>query len=169
MLIQYDDAASSWYDCDHVASIQTAIDRVCDGGTVNVHPGTYVEDIMINVEDMTLTSTGATEDTKINGAPGGTSDVVTISAGNVTIDGFYITACISGASDGIDVRSDYNTISNKNDIYIKVITSLKFKAIKTEFQLFFVKFDIKLGINWEKSLFKMRSIEFIRIKWEYVE
>ncbi len=36
-----DDAASSWYDWDHVASIQTAVDRVCNGGTVHVIDGGY--------------------------------------------------------------------------------------------------------------------------------
>jgi parallel beta-helix repeat protein len=43
-----DDAAPEWYDWDHVASIQTAIDRICVGGTIYIEPGVYQEHFTID-------------------------------------------------------------------------------------------------------------------------
>lgn len=55
-----DDATSSWYDWDHVASIQTAVDRVCDGGTIYVASGEYSEQVLINKDLYLFGDPGAT-------------------------------------------------------------------------------------------------------------
>jgi len=45
-----DDALSGWYDYGHVATMQEAIDHVCDGGTIYVLEGSYFPVSTINVD-----------------------------------------------------------------------------------------------------------------------
>ncbi len=53
-----DDAATGWYDWSHVATIATAIDRVCDGGTIYVAAGHYVETVDLKVKELTIDGSG---------------------------------------------------------------------------------------------------------------
>ena len=56
-----DDAAPAWYDCDHVATVQEGVDRVCVGGTVNVAAGAYPEQVYIGKSlDLVGAGVGAT-------------------------------------------------------------------------------------------------------------
>jgi hypothetical protein len=102
-----DDAASSWYDWNHVDSIQTAVDRVCDGGTIYVEPGSYSEDMWYGIyvdKEVTLLGPNAgvcgTDSrnpeaiihypTGLTGAGSDWACVLYIEAENVTVNGFTI-------------------------------------------------------------------------------
>jgi hypothetical protein len=50
-----DDADPGWYDFSHVASIQTGVDHVCDGGTVYVYDGTYAPFKVEGRNDISIT------------------------------------------------------------------------------------------------------------------
>lgn len=72
-------------------TIQQGINGVLIGGTVNVAPGTYVEDVTINKADITLSGAGAAN-TTISGAIGGSEGAtVRVAANNAEIRGFTIT------------------------------------------------------------------------------
>ena len=43
-----DDAAAGWYDWDHVSDIQTAMDRICVGGTIHIANGVYNEHFTVD-------------------------------------------------------------------------------------------------------------------------
>ncbi|MFC1893531.1 right-handed parallel beta-helix repeat-containing protein, partial [Chloroflexota bacterium] len=87
--------------------IQDGIDAVA-GSTVNVAPGTYVENITID-NSLTLQSTGGAAATTIDG--GGAGDVVRIDVDDatVTVRGFTVTN--SGSNEGIETRTDISGTS----------------------------------------------------------
>jgi len=62
-------------------TIQDAINAAVDGDTIQVGPGTYEENLTIGVSNLTLESTDGAAVTTIEGA-------ITISAHDVTVDGF---------------------------------------------------------------------------------
>ncbi|MCK5253862.1 MAG: right-handed parallel beta-helix repeat-containing protein, partial [Thermoplasmata archaeon] len=89
-------------------TIHEAVDAASPGDIVRVHAGTYNETVVVD-KNITLSGNG-TSKTIIDGQLGGT--VVTVTANDVTIDGFTIR---SGGmtSSGIDIRGVDNTsISN---------------------------------------------------------
>ena len=113
-----DDAVSGWYDEDHVSTIQTAVDRVCDGGTIYVEPGTYVEDISIP-KSVTIIGSGD-DQTFVKSATKGT--IMTISSNDVTIQDLEFTddtqlieaiRIVSGASSGFTIENvDFTNLGN---------------------------------------------------------
>lgn len=89
-------AGSHTFGYDAFAKIQDGIDAVSSGGTVNVAAGTYNEVITIN-KPLTLNGAqagidarGRTASESIIPAQGGGSSAISITANNVTIDGFTI-------------------------------------------------------------------------------
>ena len=53
-----DNAASSWYDWDHVATIETAVERVCDPGTIIIEDGMYPEAVDLAGKELTVDGAG---------------------------------------------------------------------------------------------------------------
>ena len=100
----------SWYDESHVKTIQEGINNVSVGGTVNVFNGTYYENVVIN---KTIDLIGEDRNTTIIDG-GRNGNVIKIKDNRINISGFTIKK--SGWTDqtgpaGIDVRSNYNTIT----------------------------------------------------------
>jgi hypothetical protein len=71
-------------------TIQAAIDAASPDQTICVAEGTYDEDVVVDVEGLTLTGDGATATSVINGQIGGQTGAVGIAANNVTVEGFEI-------------------------------------------------------------------------------
>ncbi|HMV86988.1 MAG TPA: hypothetical protein PKA34_28085 [Blastocatellia bacterium] len=72
-----------------LASIQAAINAAANGDTINVVAGTYTEDFVIN-KSVALIGAGASA-TRLLGAPNNSmAEHISISAANVTIEGFTI-------------------------------------------------------------------------------
>lgn len=71
-------------------SIQAAIDAAPTDGTVNVEPGTYLEDVVVNKEGLDLLGAGI-DQSVIVGQKGGPPDTVALSAPDVVVDGFTVT------------------------------------------------------------------------------
>jgi len=82
---------TSGWGIDHFALIQDGINAVAANGTVNVAPGTYNENLVVN---KSLNLIGAGDDlVTVNGvAPTTDAGMVNIVASNVTIDGFKFVA-----------------------------------------------------------------------------
>lgn len=114
-----DDEAPGWYDWDHVATIQTGVDRVCVGGTVYVAAGTYDEAISI---DKSLTIIGAGDDQTFVKSTAKSSPLITVSADDVTIQNLELTddveliegiSVVTGASSGLTVDNvDFINLGN---------------------------------------------------------
>jgi hypothetical protein len=84
------------------ATIQAAINAANAGDTVNVCPGTYVENITINKANLMVSSTGGTGVTIIRAAV--INSVVTITGGNATVAGFTLVPVGSVAKYDIGVN-----------------------------------------------------------------
>ena len=77
-------------DVNNTMSVQAAVNAAIDGDTVNVAAGTFVEDVTINKNDLTLK--GADPFTTIlSGAIGGPGSTITVAGLNADISGFTIT------------------------------------------------------------------------------
>gem|GEM_PF-6940871 len=95
------------------SSIQYAVDTAESGETVEVHPGTYTEDVLIETDSLTVCSvdpTGSGENAIVHAE---TTDeagrgVFTIRADDVTIDGFTV----QKGRNGIAVEGDGNVIAH---------------------------------------------------------
>lgn len=87
-----DDADPTWYDINHVLTIQEGLINVSSNGTVHVYPGIYYENIVWpNVQGITLRSESGPDETVIDGQRLGR--VITINTPTDTtpvIDGFTI-------------------------------------------------------------------------------
>ncbi|ASJ10001.1 hypothetical protein A3L12_01145 [Thermococcus sp. P6] len=111
-----------FYVPDDYTTIQEAINNARPGDTIIVRDGTYNENVIVN-KSITLKSENGPANCIINGT--GSGSVVTITADNVTIQGFTITGSGSGwGNGGVWVESSGNTISsnvitnNGNGIYL---------------------------------------------------
>lgn len=112
------DADPTWYDANHVKTIQEGIDNATSGDTVFVYNGTYYENLVVN---KTIDLIGEDRDgTIIDG--GGSGDVINISADWVNISGFTVQNGGSSSSEaGIRVISGTgnnmitsNTVTNNH-------------------------------------------------------
>ena len=100
---------------DHFNKIQYGINGVQTNGTVYVYNGTYYENVVVN-KKINLIG-GDKNNTIIDGV--GVGDVIHITANRVNISGFMIqhAGFFGWETDydaGIDVRSDYNIITDNN-------------------------------------------------------
>jgi hypothetical protein len=80
------------------STIQGAVNASAPGDQINVQPGTYDEDVNVNVADLKLIGAGAGS-TNIRGPIGGPGTTVQISASNVTVAGFTITRLGNNTTD----------------------------------------------------------------------
>ncbi|MCW7075216.1 MAG: right-handed parallel beta-helix repeat-containing protein [Candidatus Methanospirare jalkutatii] len=97
-------AAKTIYVPDDYAKIQWAVDSASIGDTIIVRDGTYYENVVVN-KKLTIKSENGSAYCIVDGS---SSDVFTLKADGIRIEGFSIT----GGGDGIDIRSNNNIISN---------------------------------------------------------
>ncbi|MDD5774218.1 MAG: right-handed parallel beta-helix repeat-containing protein, partial [bacterium] len=90
--------------------IQTAVDLTTPGKTINVLPGTYNENVLVN---KTLTLIGAGSDSVFVKALDSTDDVFEIAADSVNISGFNINGSTGTNKSGIYVNG-YSGANNSN-------------------------------------------------------
>ena len=90
--------------CNHAgyATIQAAINAANAGDTVNVCPGSYIENVTINKANLTVSSTGGDGVTIIRAAV--INSVVTVTGSNATIAGFTLVPVGSVAKYDIGVN-----------------------------------------------------------------
>jgi hypothetical protein len=84
------------------ATIQAGINAASAGDTVNVCPGSYLENITINKANLTVTSTGGAAVTRIRAAA--VNSVVTVTGVNATVAGFTLITVGSTAKYDIGVN-----------------------------------------------------------------
>ena len=110
-------SAKTWYVDDDggpgidFTKIQQAVDAASDDDTIFVYSGTYNEQVIVNKK---LTLTGI-EMPFVNSESIMLHDLlgaIAITADRCTIDGFKVTGGMPHWSYGIEVKSDYNIISN---------------------------------------------------------
>ena len=101
-------SAKTIYVPDDYAKIQWAVDSASDGDTIIVRDGTYYESVVVN-KQLTIKSDKGPNNCIVNGSG---SDVFTIEADGIRIEGFTIT----GGGHGIHIRLNKNTIINNNII-----------------------------------------------------
>jgi len=99
-------AARTIYVPDDYEKIQWAVDNASDGDTIIVRDGTYYENVFVN-KKLTIKSENGSENCIVNGRD---SDVFTLKADGIRIEGFTIT----GGYNGIYIYSNNNTIINNN-------------------------------------------------------
>ena len=92
------------YVPDDYARIQCAVDNASAGDTIIVRDGIYYESITVS-KQLTIKSEKGPDNCIVNGTG---SDVFTLEADGIRIEGFTIT----GGYDGIYIRSNNNSISN---------------------------------------------------------
>ena len=98
--------ASTIYVPADYAKIQWAVDNASDGDTIVVRDGIYYESVTVS-KHLTIKSENGSENCIVNG---GGSDVFTLKADGIRIEGFTIT----GGLNGIYIRSNNNTIINNS-------------------------------------------------------
>jgi len=106
-----DDADPGWYDATHVKTIQEGVNNASSGNSIFVYNGTYIEHVVVN-KSISLIGE-KTENTIIE--VNTTGNVIRITADWVNISGFTLYGNGNYFNDrGINIRSNYNTISNNN-------------------------------------------------------
>ena len=100
--------AKTIYVPDDYARIQWAVDNASDGDTIIVRDRIYYESITVS-KHLTIKSENGSENCIVNGTG---SDVFTLEADGIRIEGFTIT----GGRYGIYIRSNSNKIINNNII-----------------------------------------------------
>lgn len=99
LLLLTSSAGAATYTVNEGESIQAAIDGAVDGDIIEVAPGAYTEHVVVN-KSVILRGAKAGQDARDRAATGetvlqadsGAAEVVRITAPNVTIDGFTVTA-----------------------------------------------------------------------------
>ena len=108
----------------NASTIQGGVDLATSGQTVCVAAGTYDEDVVIDVEGLTLAGDGATATSVINGQAGGQGAAVRIVADNVTVEGFEINGTgiaaiyIAGARNNITVQFNKVTAATGKNAFV---------------------------------------------------
>jgi parallel beta-helix repeat protein len=87
-------------------TIQLAVNAAHPGDTVQVWPGSYVENVVITTPNLKVLANGP--QFAVNIQDGGDGTVVTINAPRVRLHGFYIT----GGDTGVLATSDFGKIDN---------------------------------------------------------
>lgn len=106
----YNETTIGW-GLSHFKNIQDGINAVSDGGTVHVASGSYYESVVVN---RTVFLVGEDKSHTIIDGNYTQDYVLSITANNVSIEGFAIQNCIylGREKGGIDINSWYNHISN---------------------------------------------------------
>ena len=99
--------AKTIYVPDEYEKIQWAVDNASDGDTIIVRDGIYYESITVN-KQLTIKSENGSENCIVNGTG---SDVFTLKADGIRIEGFTITGGMY-----VYICSNNNTIINNNII-----------------------------------------------------
>jgi parallel beta-helix repeat protein len=114
-----DDATPSWYDGEHVRTINEGIINATAGDKILVHPGTYAEAVVVN-KRVDIASTGGAPVTIVTS---GASRAIYVTASDSNITGFTITG---GASTGISV--DLHRVAIRDCIITGVQRGLEIKG-----------------------------------------
>ena len=93
---------------DDFLKIQWAIDNATTGDKIEVHGGTYFENVNIN-KQLTLRGIG---NPVVDAFGNGSAIMLTVNG--ITIEGFTVTGASSFSESGIKVTSDNNTLSGNN-------------------------------------------------------
>ncbi len=113
--------------CDAFATIQSGVNRVAIGGTVNVAAGMYAENVSVTTP-LTLKGVNAGVDPRITcrSGPargveaiidgGGTDAALAVSANNVTVDGFTIQDGANGLNAGLWISGGVSNVSVYNNV-----------------------------------------------------
>ncbi len=115
-------SATSTWGTTHFDKIQDGIDAVAPGGTVNVAPGTYTEDLVVNKANLTLKSVSGADNTTIQLVDGVGIDLMAgadnFVLGGATDEGFTVQSSsgagttfniqLANAPSGVEIS--YNTI-----------------------------------------------------------
>jgi uncharacterized repeat protein (TIGR01451 family) len=107
------DNVSDGATCNVWVGIQAAIDAASPGDIIEVHSGTYRENVVVNKQ---LTLRGVDNGTGLPVVDAeGTGDAITLSADGCTLEGFIATNSGNYENDaGIKITSDNNIIENNN-------------------------------------------------------
>ena len=100
--------------CDYT-SIQEAIDNANDGDTIEVHSGTYYENVRVNKELTIISESGNPDDTIVQAADPG-DEVFYVISDNVTINGFKVTGATYSLTFAIDLHNVRNCSILNNKI-----------------------------------------------------
>lgn len=90
-------SGTHYIGCDAFATIQSGVNRVASGGTVNVAAGTYAEDVSIPA-GITVLGAGASNSIMV-GPIGGAAATFTYAGANVMVDGFTVTRAGNNPTD----------------------------------------------------------------------
>ena len=100
--------------CDYT-SIQEAIDNANDSDTIQVHSGTYYENVRVNKELTIISESGNPDDTIVQ-AEYQSDKVFYVISDNVTINGFKVTGATDSLTFAIDLRNIHNCSILNNKI-----------------------------------------------------
>ncbi len=100
---------------DHYSTIQEAINNANEGDTIFVRNGTYVESIVIN---RTVSLEGESQEGTVIRIPESERDIITITADNVTVQGFTIRG--TGLNwQGIWIRSSHCSVDSNTIEHVR--------------------------------------------------
>jgi len=113
--------ATTIYVPDDYLTIQGAVDAASPGDTIIVRVGTYVENVKIETNDLTIIGENGSSMTVVQAENPG-DHVFEIHADDVHLSGFSITGATEwiegeGAAKGINVRYSHGTVLDNNDVY----------------------------------------------------
>jgi nitrous oxidase accessory protein len=107
----------TWYVDDdggaNFTRIQDAVDNATVGDTIIVRDGIYVENVDLNVDNLTIKSGNGSASTIVQAADS-SDHVFEVRADNVAISGFTVMNANGSGIAGIYLYSDHCTISNNN-------------------------------------------------------
>ena len=97
-------------------SIQKAVDNSKPGDVITVKPGTYTENINVNVNSLTIRSASGNPDNTIIKAKNSGANVFLLQGSNIKVTGFKITGATRSGYAGICLSSCSNCIIENNKI-----------------------------------------------------